>query len=196
SNAKMLDRPHFAGPVHAHLDLVDDEQNAVLVEHFFQPGEEIHRRNDIAARSLQRLDIEGGVFRFARFRIPHAMIFGFEEARELLDAVAPVFLLAHPFRPAKMIGERDELRTVAEMSVAAAITVARCNRRSTERAPMISALEGEHQTLAARCIAHELQAVLDSLATADIEMNAALLAELRFHIARDVRGKLDLRAVQ
>jgi hypothetical protein len=61
-HAEMLDRPQLAGPVEAHLDLVDDQQDAVLVEHLLQLDEEVGRRDDVAAGALQRLDIEGGVF--------------------------------------------------------------------------------------------------------------------------------------
>ena len=60
------------------------------------------------------------------------------------------------------------------MAVAPAIAVGRGDGRGAERAAVIAALEGEHQALAVLGIAHELEAVLDRLAAADIEVDAAL----------------------
>ena len=59
-DAEVLDRPQLAGAVEAHLDLVDDQQDAVLVEHPLQLDEEVLRRDDVAAGALDRLDVEGG----------------------------------------------------------------------------------------------------------------------------------------
>ena len=86
-DAEVLDRPELAGPVEAHLDLVDDHQDAVLVEHLLQVLEEVHRRHDVAARALQWLDVEGGVLGLAGLRIPEAVVLALEQARELLHAV-------------------------------------------------------------------------------------------------------------
>jgi hypothetical protein len=61
---------------------------------------------------------------------------------------------------------------------------------------VIAALEGEHQALAIAGIADELQRILDRLCTADIEVDAALLAELGFGVLRDQRRELDLLAMQ
>ena len=62
------------------------------------------------------------------------------------------------------------------MAVAAAIAVGRGDRRGAERAAVIAALEREHQALAARGVAHELERILDRLRAADVEMHAALVA--------------------
>ena len=96
-----------------------------------------------------------------------------------------VFLLAHALGAAEVVGERHELRAIAEVAVAAAIAVGRGDRRGAERAAVIAALEGEHQALAVRGVAHELQAVLDRLAAADVEMHAALRAELLLGVLGD-----------
>ena len=65
-----------------------------------------------------------------------------------------------------------------------------------ERAAVIAALEGEHQALAVLGVAHELEAVLDRLAAADIEVDAALQAELLLGRLGQDGGQLDLLAVQ
>src|SRR5262249_53884853 len=50
--------------------------------------------------------------------------------------------------------------------------------------------------LAVRGVAHELERILDRLRAADVEMHAAIVAELRLRVARDQRGELDLLAMQ
>src|SRR5215475_12493589 len=116
----MLDRPELAGAEETHLDLVDDEQDAVLVEHALQAREEVRRRNHVAAGALDRLDVERGVLALLRFRIPDAVVFGLEKALELRDAIFAVFLLRHALRAAEVIREFDELRAI-EVAVAAAV---------------------------------------------------------------------------
>ena len=192
----MLDREQLAGAVEAHLDLVHDQQDAVLVEHALQLGEEVLRRDDVAAGALDRLDVEGGKLGLAGLGVPHAVVFALEQALELLDAVVAVFLLAHPLGAAEMVGERHELGPVAEVAVAPAIAVGRGDRGGAERAAVIAALEGEHQALAVLGVAHELQAVLDRLAAADIEVDAALQPELLLGRLGQHGGELDLLAVQ
>src|SRR5471032_596522 len=59
-DAEMLDRPQLAGAIDAHLDFIDHQQDAVLVEYLLEVDEEILRRNDIAAGALDRLDEERG----------------------------------------------------------------------------------------------------------------------------------------
>ena len=86
-HAEVLDRPQLAGAIEAHLDLVDDQQDAVLVEHLLQFDEEVLRRDDVAAGALDRLDVEGGELRLAGLGVPHAVVFALEQARELLHAV-------------------------------------------------------------------------------------------------------------
>jgi hypothetical protein len=95
-----------------------------------------------------------------------------------------------------VIGEGNELRALAEVAVAAAIAVGRGDGRGAERAPVITALEGEHQTLAVRGIAHELERILDRLGAADIEMHPALAAEFPLDILADGGRQLDLLAVE
>src|SRR6185369_9521713 len=105
-------------------------------------------------------------------------------------------LLAHPFWTAEMVGELDEMRAVGEVAEAAAVAVAGRDRRGAERAPVIAALEGEHQALAAAVIAHQLQRILDRLRAADVEMHTPLRAELALGVLGDARRELDLLAMQ
>ena len=195
-HAEVLDRPQLAGAIEAHLDFVDDQQDAVLVEHALQLDEIVRRRNDVAARALDRLDVEGGILGLAGLRVPHAVVLALEQPLELLHAVVAVLLLAHALGAAEVIRKRHEMRAVAEVAVAAAIAVGRGDRRGAERAAVIAALEREHQALALLEVAHELEAVLDRLAAADVEMHAALGAELARRVAADVGRKLDLLAMQ
>src|SRR5205085_10067929 len=99
-------------------------------------------------------------------------------------------------RSAEMVRERDELGPLAEMAVAAAVAIGRGDRRGAERAAVVAALEGEHQALAVRGVADELEGILDGLRAADVEVHAALLPELRLGVAGDQRRKLDLLAMQ
>ena len=55
-DAPVLDRPHLAGPPGARLDLVGDEQDAVLVADRAQALEEAVLGDDVAALALDRLD--------------------------------------------------------------------------------------------------------------------------------------------
>ena len=55
-DAPVLDRPHLAGPTRARLDLVGDEQDAVLVADPPQALEEAVLGDDVAALALDRLD--------------------------------------------------------------------------------------------------------------------------------------------
>src|SRR5262245_4749949 len=192
----MLDRPQLAGAIKAHLDFIDDQQNAVRIEHAFQLDEEVPRWNDIAARALDRLHVKSGVLGFTDLRIPNAVVFALEQACELLDAVSSVLLLAHALGAAEMVGERYEVRAVAEVAIAAAVAIGRGDGGGTERATVIAALEGEHQALAALEVAHQLEAVFDRLAATNVEMHAALAAEFLLGVAGDDGRQLDLFAVQ
>src|SRR6266545_296531 len=195
-DAEMLDRPQLAGAEETHLDLVDHQQDAVAVQHLLELDEEILRRNYVAAGALDWLDVERGIFGLAGLGIPDAVVFALEQALERSYAVEAVFLLAHALRSPEVIGERHELRAVAEMPVAAAITVGRGDRRGAQRAAVIAALEGEHQAFSVRGIAHELERILDRLRAADVEMHADLETELGLGIARDQGGELDLLAME
>ena len=52
----VLDREHLAGPPEPGLDLVGDEQDAVLAGDLAQPRQEPRRRHDVAALAEDRLD--------------------------------------------------------------------------------------------------------------------------------------------
>src|SRR5262249_27677964 len=129
-------------------------------------------------------------------RIPDAVIFALEQALELAHARESVFLLAHALWAAEVIRERQEVRPVAKMAEASAVAIGRGDRRGPERAAAIAALEGEHQAAAIAGVANQLERVLDGLRSADIEMHAALAAELRLGVARDHCGEFDLLTVQ
>src|SRR5262249_32925535 len=102
----------------------------------------------------------------------------------------------HALRAAEVIRERHELRALAEMAVAAAIAIRRRDGGRAERAAVIAALEREHETLAVRGVAHQLERILDRLRAADVEVHPSLERELLLGVARDQRGELDLLAVQ
>src|SRR6185312_16624953 len=134
---------------------------------------------------------ERGVLALPGLRVPDAVVFGLEKTLELLDAVLAVFLLRHALRAAEVIRKLDELRAI-EMPVAAAIAVRRRDRRCAERAPVIAALEREHQAFSARGIAHDLERILDRLRAADVEVHAAVAAPLLLRILGDDLRQLDL----
>jgi hypothetical protein len=58
--ALVLTGEHPAGPSDARLHLVEDQQDAVPVAEFAQPGQEPGRRHDVTALALDRLDQDGG----------------------------------------------------------------------------------------------------------------------------------------
>src|SRR5258708_21043134 len=171
---EILDGAQSHGAEEAHLDLVVHQQDLARFEDLLQALEISLRRHDIPARSLNRLDVERGVFGAIGLGIVDAVIFAVEEALELADAVevAAVALLA--VRTAEAIGKRNELRPVAEMAVAPPVAVARRDGRGAERAAVTPAFEGEHQALAAGGVSDELQRILDRLRAADVEMDPAL----------------------
>ena len=59
-DAPVLDREHLAGPPEPGLDLVGDEQDAVLAGDLAEPGQEPRRRDDVPALPEHRLDDDGG----------------------------------------------------------------------------------------------------------------------------------------
>src|SRR5690606_36194652 len=120
---EMLNRPEFASSIEAHLDRVADQQNAVFVENLLQLSEAVRRRDDVAACALNRLDVEGRDLGLTRLRIPNAIIFAFEQPGELSYAVAAVLLLAHALWTAEVVREWQEVGPLAEMAIAAAITI-------------------------------------------------------------------------
>ncbi|RMO59452.1 hypothetical protein ALQ29_05598 [Pseudomonas marginalis pv. marginalis] len=195
-HVEVLDRPQLAGAVEAHLDFVGHHQDAVLVQHLLEFAVEVHRRDHVAAGALDRLDVKRGVFALADFRVPHAVVFGLEQAGELLHAVAAVLFLGHAFRAAEVVRERDELRALAEVAVAATVAVAGGDRRRAEGTPVVAAFEGEHQALAVGGVTHHFQGVFDGLRTADVEVHTTVEAEFFLGVDRDHFRQLDLAFVQ
>ena len=59
-HAPVFDGPHLAGPARARLDLVGDEQDAVLVADVAQALEEAVLGDEVAALALDRLDDDRG----------------------------------------------------------------------------------------------------------------------------------------
>src|SRR6267378_2337868 len=138
-DTEMFDASHLAGAIDTHLDLIYHQQNAVLVEHLLELDEKSFRRNDIPACALNRLDIECRILAFVGSRVPHAVVFAFEEASELLHTVVAVLLLVHPLGAAKVIGKLDELRALAKMTVPSSLAIAGGNGRRPEAPAMIGA---------------------------------------------------------
>src|SRR5205085_6070502 len=133
-----------------HLYLVVNEQNLVLVQDLLERGEVARGRDDVAARTLYRLDVEGRELRLARLRVPERVVLGLEVLRELLDAVESAILPLLAVGAAEAVREGDEMRAFGEVSVAASVAVARSDGGRAERAPVIAAHEGEDETLARR----------------------------------------------
>ena len=52
----MVDREQLAGPTEAGLDLVGDQEDAVLAGDLAEPGQERRRRDEVAALAEDRLD--------------------------------------------------------------------------------------------------------------------------------------------
>src|SRR6185437_1606020 len=102
-DAEILDRPQLSGAPETHLDFVDHEQDAVLVQHLLQVPEEIPWRHHVATGALDRLDVERRVLALVGLGIPHAVVFGLEQAGELAHATVRVLLGAHAPGPAEWI---------------------------------------------------------------------------------------------
>jgi len=168
----------------------------VLVEHLLEALVEVCGRDDIAACSLDGLDVEGREFALARLRIPHGVVLVLELARELPDDMFRIFLGGHSLGATERIRERDELSPLAEVTEPAPVAIAGGDARCAQRAAVIPALEGEHQALAVTCVAHHFQRILDRLRTAHVEVNAARKSELPFGILSDPFGQLDLRRMK
>ncbi len=195
-HAEVFDRPQLAGPPETHLDFIGHHQDAVLVEHLLQALEEARRRDHVAAGALNGFHVERGVFALVGLRVPHAVVFGLEQALELAHAAVGILFRRHPLRATERIRERQEHRALAEVAEAATVAVARRDRRGAQRAAVVAAFEGEHQALAVAGVAHDLERILDRLRTADVEMHAAIQTELLFRVDRDGLGQLDARLVQ
>src|SRR5436309_16044481 len=53
---EMFEREHLAGAAHTALDLIRNQENAVLSRDLLELGTKIRRRDDVAALSLNGLD--------------------------------------------------------------------------------------------------------------------------------------------
>ncbi len=191
----MLHRPHLPGAVEAHLDLVVDEQDAVLFAERGKPPEVAFRRNHVAAGALHRLDEERAELRAPGLRIPRPGVFVLEQALEFGDARVLGLLGVAAVRRAERIGERNELRAVGKLAEGLAVAVRRGDRRRAERAAVVAALERQHP-LPAGDLAHELQGVLDRLRAPDIELHPALHAEGALDALADQLRQLDFLPMQ
>ena len=142
--------------MNSHLDFIDHNENSAFVQDAGELFEVAFRRNDVAARSLYRLDVKGGELRLRCFAVPHGVIFGIEQFLELLRAIEIARFALHLIWTAEAIRKWNELSAVGKMSVAAAVTIAGGDRGRAEGAAVIAAHEREVQRLTGG-IAHELQ---------------------------------------
>src|SRR5438552_15931839 len=53
---EMLDRKHLACPSHAGLNLIGNEENAVLARNLFEARQELRRRNNVSTLALNCFD--------------------------------------------------------------------------------------------------------------------------------------------
>src|SRR5205814_10181406 len=59
-DSPMLGREHLPGPPDPALDLVKDEQDAMLIAELAESRQEVEGRDDITSLALDRLDEDGG----------------------------------------------------------------------------------------------------------------------------------------
>ncbi len=195
-DAEVLHRPQGAGAPEAHLDFVDHHQHAMVVEHLLQAFEEIGRWHHIAARALDRLDVEGRILALLGLGVPDGVVLVLELARKLLHDGIRILFRSHALGAAERIREGDELRAVTEMAEAAAVAVAGGDARGTQGTAVVAAFKREHQAFAMGGIAHHLERVFNRLGAAHVEMHAAWHAPFLLGILRNELGQLDLRRVQ
>src|SRR5258706_10354465 len=194
-DVEVLHRPHLAGAAEAHLDLVVDHEDAVLLADRGHALEVVLRRDDVAAGALHRFDEQRAELGSAGLRVPGAGVFVLEAPLEFGDALIFGALRVALVRGAERIRIRDELRAVGELAERFAIPIGRGDRRGAERASVVAALEGEH-ALAAGRLAHQLERILDRLRAADVELYAAFQAEAALDALAHHPGELDFLAVQ
>src|SRR5437870_7220328 len=156
----MLDRPHLAGAKEAHLDLVVDDEDAVVVAELHEAGEIALRRNHVPARSLHHLHEESSELGAAGPGIPRTRVFVLELPLELRDTVEVAALALLSIWAAEAVRERNELSADGKLAEGLAIPVGGGDRRSTERAAVIASLEREHPRSAGSS-PHALQRILD-----------------------------------
>src|SRR5581483_3207350 len=119
-------------------------------------------RNDVAARALNGLDVEGGELALARLRVPERVVFGVEVALELPQTIQLAVLDLLVVRTTEAVRKRHEMGAVGEVAEPPAVAVTRRDRARRERAAVVAAHEGEHERLAGR-VPHDLERVLDRL---------------------------------
>src|SRR5438067_2508822 len=86
-DVEVLHRPHLSSAPKAHLDLVVDEQDAVLLADCSEALEVVLRRNDVSARALDRLGEQRAEFGAPGLRVPCAGVLVLEQPLELRDAM-------------------------------------------------------------------------------------------------------------
>ena len=84
----------------------------MFVQNFLERWEIFWRRDDVTARALNRLDVEGREFSLASFRVVERVVLGLEIFSELIYAVEATVLSLFPVWAAEAIRERDEVRAV------------------------------------------------------------------------------------
>src|SRR5262249_30289632 len=142
--ATMLDRPHFTGAEKAHLDLVVDDENAVVFADLHEPGEIALRRNHVSAGPLDHFHEEGAELRAAAARVPRAGIFVLELPLDLRDAIEVAGLAVFSVRAAEAVRERNELRAVGKLAEGLPIPVGGSDRGGAERSTVIASFERDH----------------------------------------------------
>src|ERR1700730_15504015 len=184
---QLFDGPEFSCAIKAHLDLVIDEQDVTLVQHFLKGREVFRRRDDITSGRLNCLDVESRELRFASLSIPKGVVFRVEILGELIDAVETTVFALLTVRTAEAIREGNEVGAIGKMTKAPTTAVTGSNCRSPKCAPVITAHKRKDQILTRR-IAYYLERVFNCLRAADVEMDAAVQAELRLVESPDRRG--------
>ena len=162
----VLDPPHLSGAAVAGLHLVDDEHDAVVVADAAHAFEELRRRDDEAALTLDGLDHDRGDALGGDVRDERAL-----ERRERLGGA----------RPAVVLRERQAVDLRRERPETGLVRMRlRGERQRQQRAAVEAALEADHRR-PLRVRARELDRVLDRL--------RAGVEERRLHRPGDRRGR-------
>ena len=154
----MLHRKQLAGPARSALNLIGNQNNAVLVADLANPFQEARRNGNKARLALHRLDQKrshGGRIDLGN----HGVV-------QLLNRIVDVLLLGKPCRGTIQIGERKPhnlRREGPEAGLEQAVLAGQAKRQ--QRAPVISALEADDGR-AARELARQLDGILHALRAA------------------------------
>src|SRR3989338_1377247 len=170
---KLGQRPELPRAVKAHLDFIVDQENVMTLQDFLKIRKIFLWRNHIAAGALNRLDIKSAVFRLIDLGIQNAVVLGFKKFLKLFHTVHPAIGIFFSVRTAEAIRIRNKMRLVGKMAEAAAVAVARSDRRGTEGSSVITAHKSENKALP-RMITDQFQRIFDRLRTTHVEMHAAL----------------------